>query len=296
MALTRSDAGAEDVGQMHARIEDLQAALDAIRQGGVDAVVTGPPGYEQVYTLTSADRPYRLILQVMNEGAVTVSEHGLVLFVNPKFAQMVGHARAALVGTSLFDAVVADDRPTLATLLATAPGEQSAAEIGLHGAQGPVPALLAASCLDLEGSPVICLVATDLTHQKEVEASLRASERQQVQHAAEIEKLNATLEHTVQQRTAELARALADLEAESAARMRHAREVNDSIVQVLVAAEMAADLGHGDESHHLLIEASRAARAWIDQQLHDVGAIKPGTFVRDRPASEPTHHHGEDAS
>ena len=44
----------------------------------------GPPGQEQVYALVSADRPYRLIVEAMNEGAVTVSPRGVILDANPR--------------------------------------------------------------------------------------------------------------------------------------------------------------------------------------------------------------------
>ena len=42
------------------------------------------PDQEQVYTLTSADRPYRVIVESMGEGAATVSERGVILFANPQ--------------------------------------------------------------------------------------------------------------------------------------------------------------------------------------------------------------------
>lgn len=96
--------------------------------------------------------------------------------------------------------------------------------------------------------------------------------------------VNEQLEQTVRQRTSELATALCDLADQTAARLRYAREVNDSIVQVLVAAEMAADLGHAEQSRSMLEAASRAARAWIGEQLRDFGPLQPGSLVRERPA------------
>ena len=64
----------DDGEALRQQIEDLQAALDAIGSGGVDAVLIGPPGAQQVYTLSSADRPYRLIVENIGEGAATVTE------------------------------------------------------------------------------------------------------------------------------------------------------------------------------------------------------------------------------
>lgn len=266
--------------QLRSQVEDLRAALDAIRLGGVDAVVCGPPGHEQVYTLTSADEPYRVIIREMNEGAVTVSQRGVVLFANPKFGDMLGRDPGSLLGTPIADAVFDGDEHALAELLAVRPGDQVRAEVRLAGSAGTVPSLLAASGLELEDMTVVCLVATDLTEQKKVEATLRANEQQLTQRAAEIERINANLERTVEERTAQLRVALRDLESHLKARLNYAREVNDTIVQVLVAAETAADLGRTEECRELLGEASRAARNWIGEQLRDAGPIVPGSLVR----------------
>ena len=75
-------------------------------------------------------------------------------------------------------------------------------------------------------------------------------------------------------------RRLAVRHADHESRQRHAREVNDAIVQSLVAAEMAYDLGEMDESRRLVGEASRSARRWIGEQLRDVGDVVPGSLVR----------------
>lgn len=77
---------------------------------------------------------------------------------------------------------------------------------------------------------------------------------------------------------------LAVADAETAARHRYALEVNDTIVQNVVAAEMALDLDQPDEGRRLLGEASRTARAWISVQLRDTGEPLPGSLVRSEAA------------
>ena len=69
---------------MRAQLRELQQTIEAIRTGGVDSLVVGPPGQEQVYSLASADRSYRLIVEAMNEGAATVSPRGVILDANPR--------------------------------------------------------------------------------------------------------------------------------------------------------------------------------------------------------------------
>ena len=54
---------------LEAELEEATATLDAIRNGEVDAVVVGGPAGQMVYTLENADRPYRVIVEQMREGA-----------------------------------------------------------------------------------------------------------------------------------------------------------------------------------------------------------------------------------
>lgn len=184
-----------DTAQLQAQIVDLRQTLETIRLGGVDAVIAGPPGEEQVYTLTSADRPYRLIVEEMNEGAVTTSRHGVVLFANPNFMRMVDATRQ-LAGTLITDLVEPDDRSSVAELFVLAPGARARVEVRLRAERGPVPVILAASCLEIEGTPVVCLIASDLTAQKEVEETLRDNEQRLTEWAARLEKLNHELERS----------------------------------------------------------------------------------------------------
>jgi Cache domain len=59
-------------------------------------------------------------------------------------------------------------------------------------------------------------------------------------------------------------------------RRRIAREMNDTIVQDLVAAEASYDLGETDHSRSLLRTASRHARHWVGHLLTEDGPVRPG--------------------
>ena len=239
--------------ELRGQIAYLREALTAISSGGVDAVVMGEPDQEQVYTLTSADRPYRVIVERMGEGAATVSESGVILFANPQLAHFLGIDREIMVGRDIADYVDADQQPAMATLLGTRITETRRAELLLATPAGvPVPVVVAATALDIEGVLVRCLVFTDLTMQKNLE-------RQVAEEAAQAE------------------------------RQRVAREVNDTIVQGLVTAEMALDLERFADARRAIASTSLQARRWIGELAVD-HQVQPGTAVRSTPArSEPEH-------
>ena len=75
-------------------MREAYETIEAIRSGDVDSLVIGPPGQEQIYALASADRPYRLIVAAMSEGAATISPRGIILDANPRLGAMTGHRHA----------------------------------------------------------------------------------------------------------------------------------------------------------------------------------------------------------
>ena len=86
-----------------AEVEEARAVLDAIRHGGVDGFVVGG---EQVVLLDSAQTPYRVLVERMRQGAVTTQDDGTIVYVNDRFATMVGASPPrSLLGENVVDSV-----------------------------------------------------------------------------------------------------------------------------------------------------------------------------------------------
>jgi PAS domain S-box-containing protein len=189
-----------ELAEVRAQLRELQQTIEAIRTGGVDSLIVGPPGQEQVYALATADRSYRLIVEAMNEGAATVSTRGVILDANPRLGSMTGQNASELIGTPVLDLIPGTHRPAFARLLDVGAGESARGEVDLTGSGGTtVPVLLAVSGFDLDGMLLRCLVLTDLTAQHAAESQVRA--------------LTAELEARVKRRTAELERSNKNLQA-----------------------------------------------------------------------------------
>jgi len=196
------ETGAEtaELAELRAELREAHETIEAIRGGGVDSLVIGPPGREQIYAVASADRTYRLIVKAMNEGAATVSPRGVILDANPRLGLMTGQTVSKLIGTAVLDLIPEAHRATSARLLDVGAGDNARGEIELNGPGGTtVPVLLALSAFDLDGMLLRGLVLTDLSAQRRAEADIR--------------DLNAELEARVEQRTAELGLANKNLEA-----------------------------------------------------------------------------------
>jgi PAS domain S-box-containing protein len=166
-------AADEEIARLRSQLEDLQQTVDAIREGDVDAVVVGGTSGDQLYTQISADRPYRVIVEEMGDGALTTSERGIVLYANERMAQLLGRERASLLGTDVTQLVPQHAVLKLTDLLTALPGATHRTELELRAAGDTlVPVLASVTGLDLDGVVVRCLIVADLTDQRRGEQIL----------------------------------------------------------------------------------------------------------------------------
>ncbi len=72
----------EEIERLRMRLEESEAVVEAIRNGIVDAVVVNSTPGERVYTLEGAERPYRLLVEAMEQGVAVLNSEGVVLYCN----------------------------------------------------------------------------------------------------------------------------------------------------------------------------------------------------------------------
>jgi len=156
------------------RLQEAEDTIDAIRQGHVEALVVSAPDGEQIFTLRSADQPYRLMVEQMREGALTLAADGTILYCNQRFAELVGHPAERIAGQVLSAFLHADDQSTLQRVLGS---ESYRAELQLRTDAGALnPAQLSSIALSIDGVRTVAVVVTDLTHER-TERGLRESNR-----------------------------------------------------------------------------------------------------------------------
>jgi two-component system CheB/CheR fusion protein len=96
--------------ELHSRLTETIETLSAIQKGDVDAiVVTGTKG-EQVYSISSAETPYRTFIEEMNEGAVTLSREGIIIYCNQRFADFVSEPIEGVIGSYFKRFIVPNDK------------------------------------------------------------------------------------------------------------------------------------------------------------------------------------------
>jgi PAS domain S-box-containing protein len=155
------------------RLREAEDTLAAIRDGHVDAIVMQSPHGEQVFRLRTADEPYRLMVEQMREGAMTLSADGTILFCNRRLEILLGHPGAGVVGQAFSSFVAPEDVPKFEALLAA---ETFREECNLLVDGQTVPTQLSATALDIDGTRTTAVVVSDLTPER-TEKALRESNR-----------------------------------------------------------------------------------------------------------------------
>src|SRR5512135_3649885 len=95
--------------RLQERLDEAEETLRALRSGEVDAIVASGPYGDRVYTLKGADEAYRLMVQNMAEGALTIAPDGLILFSNEKLATILAIPHERVIGSSFHDFIVSED-------------------------------------------------------------------------------------------------------------------------------------------------------------------------------------------
>ena len=171
---TRRSRSSPSVEELRRRLQEAEDTINAIREGHVEALVVSAPDGERVYTLRTADQPYRLMVEQMREGALTLAADGTILYCNQRFAELMAHPPERIAGHGLGEFLHPDDRETLQRVLNA---ESWRAEVQLKTAAGTVnPAQLSSITLTIDGVRTVAVVVTDLTHER-TERGLRESNR-----------------------------------------------------------------------------------------------------------------------
>jgi two-component system CheB/CheR fusion protein len=191
--------------ELRMQLEEANDTIDAIRTGQVDALIVNHGDNPQLYTLKTADQTYRVFIEKMNEGAVTINRGGIILYSNSRFAHMVGLPLEKVIGLPFSTFIPDKSGEQFNKLIQHAWEKDCKEEIGLlDNNKQVVCCLLSCNTLELDEGTALSLILTDLTLLKETENKLKIkNEELEAAHIA-TEKLNAQLEDTVKERTNEL--------------------------------------------------------------------------------------------
>jgi PAS domain S-box-containing protein len=157
-----------------------EEAIWALHEGEADAIVVRTPRGEDVYTLESINKPYRLFVEQMQEGAISICRDSRILYCNERFADMVGGLPESITGRTLDEFIAESALDDYRSLRDRGCSETARGECAIKHADGTTARVqLTFSQLRPHRIGHCAVVITDLTHverQKELAAAMEAAE------------------------------------------------------------------------------------------------------------------------
>jgi PAS domain S-box-containing protein len=184
-----------EIEELKRQLEEATETIEAIRTGQVDALVVQSPTGHQLYTLKTADQTYRVFIEKMSEGAVTLNRSGIIVYANSKFASMVCLPLSGVLGLHFSDFVTADYQKEFEKLFELSWTKDTKGELVLLHEKQTTPVQLSLTTLELDEGVSLSIILTDLTLQKRTQKQLTLYNRQ-------LEEMNHALEesnHDLQQ-------------------------------------------------------------------------------------------------
>ena len=163
-----------EIGLLQSKLDVATDTLEAIRTGQVDALVVNGENGHALYTLKSADHAYRVFIEQMAEGALSLNSDELIIYSNSQFAKIIDKPLSSVVGRRFSEFVTDGDSARFRQLFDRSWKENVEGNLCLNCRDSEVPVKVSINALQLEGESVLSLIVTDLTHQKEIEWQLKS--------------------------------------------------------------------------------------------------------------------------
>ena len=272
-----------EIADLQRRLEEAEETIRAIRSGDVDAFVVEAPQGARVYTLETADRPYRLLVEEMQQGALTLNNNGSIAFCNRRFAELVGRPHEPLMGVPFQDFIPLDAQTDFESLLQQSRTGFSQGESHVLNADGSlVPVFLTFNALPPDCGVAIGLVVTDLTtqrHHEKINALLEALKEADCRK----NEFLAMLSHELRSPLAPMTNAV---------QLLHLQQGSENLIQQQARNIIERQLGHLQHLVDDLLEVSRitTGRVQLRREQVVVSLIVDGAVETIRPLLEQRRH------
>jgi PAS domain S-box-containing protein len=173
---------------LEAQLQERDETLEAIQRGDIDAIViNNGSSQHSVYTLENADHPYRILIEQIQEGAVTLDDEGTVFYCNRRLAALLDMPEQQVIGHSLQPFISPRDLPAFRQLLKDAFHDHVRCELTIRTARDvEVPVYFSLSMMPRSGGcQLLCGVVADLTLQKFHLGELSAANERLIEASAE---------------------------------------------------------------------------------------------------------------
>jgi PAS domain S-box-containing protein len=147
-------------------MQTLKSAGESIdlSKENIDALVVSNKKEITVYAAETADKIYRILIEKMHEGAVTLNKEGIILYCNSYFAGLLQIPLQKAIGANFIDFIPESSKGIVKTLIKQGRDNAGKAEAYLNSNDGKlVPVLMSVNVLMMDGAFFLSIILTDLT-------------------------------------------------------------------------------------------------------------------------------------
>jgi PAS domain S-box-containing protein len=160
-----------EIEELKAKLSEADQLIQAIKDGEVDAFAIGSNAVPEVYTLQTGDYAYRLLIEEFGEGALNVTEDGLIVYTNKAFYELVGLPYEKVIGANVFDYIHPDSSPRFKKLFQEAQKSKCRGEIDLVVKDAVIPVFISLTSLQ-PNLPTVGIIISDLSEKKRSESTI----------------------------------------------------------------------------------------------------------------------------
>jgi PAS domain S-box-containing protein len=176
-----------NIEDLKSRLSEAEEAIDAIKNGSVDAFAIRKDGKPEVFTLQSLDYAYRVLIEKFSEGALNLAQDGLIIYSNSYFSKLIDTPNEKVTGSYIFDYISGESRQEFQEHFDLALQGCSKTEITLCANKKNIPVYVSLSSLQPQLA-TIGMIVTDLSEKKQNEQVIKI-------HTETLRKKNVELEH-----------------------------------------------------------------------------------------------------
>lgn len=194
MEQSEKDKFIKEIADLKDQLFEANSSLEAIKEGAIDALVLKKEGKAILYSLESSDYTYRILIEKFGEGALSISDAGLILYCNDYFSRLIGLPVPQIIGTYISRFI--DTVGSFQALKTGLVNGVSKGEITLNVEGRKIP--VNASLTNLEPQvQAIGIVITDLTEKRKHEEDLAVYQRKLEAKINELNQTNLNLEQFI---------------------------------------------------------------------------------------------------
>lgn len=178
----------KEINELKQQLHVANESIEFIKNGKIDALVIPDKDKLKVFTEKTSDRTYRLLIDKMNEGVVTVNQEGIILYSNSHFSEMVNLNLKKVIGSNITTFIEATCKDHFEAIFIH--GWKIAVKEELEiisGENKVIPVLISLNTITVDEKVVLSIIFTDLT-------ILHENQKKLEQRTHQLEKKNAQLE------------------------------------------------------------------------------------------------------